>query len=496
MMEWVLLAFAGGMLTLANLRYTYRTRQMARILSFLSIVAAAIHGITEGFRAQMILIYFMILLISVVVWIKKPQQLVSTLKSWVVIPLVILSLLGYTLSAALPIVLPVFSFDKPTGSYTVGTTIRYVTDPSREETFTADPNDHRELLIQIWYPSSQPTHSTTGNYGVNSHAILKEVEKDYQIPAILLSNLEMVKTYSTKDAPISTRESAYPVLLFSHGLSLYGFQNTYQMEELASHGFIVVAIQHTYNALLTVLPDGRKLSDQPINLSKFQGFIDMNEILNKVWVKDAGSVLDYLQNINLSSSETMFKGKLDMLRVGMLGHSFGGAAAAQTLFLDSRVKAAINLDGTLFGTVALPSTSIPKPFMQISADVPESEKAPSFLTAEEMSESDLKKLGATREEYAKNQDFLTLFSNNSKHALNNHGYQVWIKGVEHYTFSDIPLYSPLIPLIFGDRTDTKLAHRIINDYTLAFFEKTLKQTNPSLLNDSKSPYPEAALEIK
>ncbi len=51
-------------------------------------------------------------------------------------------------------------------------------------------------------------------------------------------------------------DTALPVLLFSHGLGTYRSQSTFQVEELASHGYVIAAIQHPYDSTFTLLRDG------------------------------------------------------------------------------------------------------------------------------------------------------------------------------------------------------------------------------------------------
>ena len=79
------------------------------------------------------------------------------------------------------------------------------------------------------------------------------------------------------------------------------------------------------------------------------------------WTADIAFVLDRLQRLNASDASGKFTGRLDMTRVGVFGHSFGGAAAAQFCHRDSRCKAGIDVDGSLHGSVI--QAGIHKPFM-------------------------------------------------------------------------------------------------------------------------------------
>lgn len=383
--------------------------------------------------------------------------------------------------AALYYFLPTKLFEEPTGPYEVGTVTRYLEDPEGSETFTADPGDRRELFLQIWYPA-EDNDLPRAAYGAHMPQLIRQIAESMELPSLLLRHLTSVKTYSSYNAEPSEEEASYPVLLFSHGLGLYGFQNTFQMEELASHGYIVVSIQHPYQSLLTVFPDGREIAGLPFDLASFDQFHLMNKMVTEVLVKDAGSVLDYLERIRLSEGEGSFAGRADLLRVGMLGHSIGGAAAAQALLVEPRVTAALNLDGTLTGTAEIPDTGFSKPFMQLAAQDFQAVQPEAFSPDAELGAQ----LGVSQAEIDRHADFLSIFGRNQSHAFAGGGYYVWLKGASHYTFTDVPLYSPLVPFVLKDKIKTKLAHRIVNEYTLAFFNQALRNQPSPLLQPSES----------
>lgn len=121
--------------------------------------------------------------------------------------------------------------------------------------------------------------------------------------------------------------------------------------------------------------------------------------------------------------------------------------------------------------------------MQLSA---EKANIPLTETSDSIETNYWEEAGISPKEYNKYAGFLDVFENNQRNAFHNGGYHVWIKGASHYTFTDIVLYSPLVPYILKDKINTKLAHRTINEYTLAFFNKYLRQMDSSLLQPSSS----------
>jgi predicted dienelactone hydrolase len=138
-------------------------------------------------------------------------------------------------------------------------------------------------------------------------------------------------------------------------------------EDLASHGYVVVGLDAPYRTGVVVFPDGRVMKRTPENdpeLCLERTGEEQAHCVNKLlsaWTTDISFVLDRLERLNNSDSSGRFKGRLDMTRMGVFGHSFGGAQAAQFCSQDSRCKAGIDVDGSLHGSVI--QAGIHKPFM-------------------------------------------------------------------------------------------------------------------------------------
>lgn len=108
----------------------------------------------------------------------------------------------------------------------------------------------------------------------------------------------------------------------------------------------MAAISHPRSSSPLVFPDGRVVSDlvEPSPTSEAQ-----NRLMQDLWTADARSVLDQLARLDAGTAQGRFTGRLDLTRVGMFGHSFGGSTAAEACRTDARVKAGLNMDGTFFG---------------------------------------------------------------------------------------------------------------------------------------------------
>jgi predicted dienelactone hydrolase len=143
-------------------------------------------------------------------------------------------------------------------------------------------------------------------------------------------------------------------------------------EDLASHGYVVVGFDAPYRTSVVVFPDGRVMRRTPENdpelcVEKEQG--QQAPCVSKLltaWTADIAFVLDRLQRLNSSGASGKFTGRLDLTRVGVFGHSFGGATAAQFCRDDSRCKAGIDVDGQPFGSVI--QAGLHQPFMFLLSD--------------------------------------------------------------------------------------------------------------------------------
>ena len=157
-----------------------------------------------------------------------------------------------------------------------------------------------------------------------------------------------------------------------------------------------------------------------------------------------------------------------------MGHSFGGATAFNTTYLDDRIKAGINMDGSLYEVKN--RDDINKPFM--------------FIRSGSFKEwlVDFKKDNNPDNEITKQlSDELHIIKN----VINQGGSAVYVEGTQHFNFTDLQFYSELIKLtgITGD-INGKRGSSIVNQYVLDFFNKQLKGTGGNLIQGPNDMYPE------
>jgi len=143
-------------------------------------------------------------------------------------------------------------------------------------------------------------------------------------------------------------------------------------EDLASHGYVVVGFDAPYRTFTVVFPDGRVIRRTPENNPEVcleRTGQERDRCANRLltaWTADTAFVLNRLEQLNASDAPAKFTGRLDMTRIGVFGHSFGGAAAALFCHEDSRCKAGIDVDGAPHGSVM--QAGIDRPFMFLLSD--------------------------------------------------------------------------------------------------------------------------------
>lgn len=287
---------------------------------------------------------------------------------------------------------------KPTGEYSIGLRNYYFVDEDRPELLTDNLDDFREIGFQVWYPSSVDENAQPNPYG--SHDVNLAAAKFYGFPLFFNSYQSLLNTHSYLNTPVETAETTFPVIFYNHGYS--GFTSVHQMlcEDIASHGYVVVSVGHAYETSLFIKSDGslrlfdrenlvltsrnneaggdpsEGAKDRILNATTFDERKAAFEELCRVsplhqestqeWAKDNLSVLEYITELN--QEEYIFNGRLELNRVGVLGHSLGGAVAGQLVSESERFDAGIDMDGFQFGTLL--DHPLEKPFMYIGADRP------------------------------------------------------------------------------------------------------------------------------
>ena len=257
----------------------------------------------------------------------------------------------------------------PSGSFAVGRVIYAWADDEHSDPLAPIAGTKRELLVWIWYPAARRSDAITDDYMPAAVRAPADRPSGSMIFRLLTRDLSKVHGHSIRDADVSPEQRSYPVVVMRAGASAPVVSYSTLAEDLASHGYVVVGFDVPYRTGLVVFPDGRMIARRPENNPELFTGAELTRLANKLlaaWTADIAFVLDQLQRLNASGASGKFAGRLDMTRVGVFGHSFGGATAAQFCSQDSRCKAGIDVDGSLHGSVI--QTGIRQPFMFILSE--------------------------------------------------------------------------------------------------------------------------------
>lgn len=249
-------------------------------------------------------------------------------------------IVGLVLTVSLAIGLPIMAAPEVTGPYWVGTSTFHLDQMDRDEIHSEHEGDTRQLMLQVWYPAAESLNPVA-DYLPDGRRGARAMTKAAGMPRFGLDHLDLIRPNGRTDAPLAQSESAFPVLLFSHGRSGTRGQNTFQVEELVSHGYVVAAVDHPYGSGYTIYPDGRLID---YDHSIFGD--DSPEVAGVVideWVKDLQCVLDTLEEFNEDAGGP-FEGALAIERVGVFGHSAGGGTAFELCHRDERCGPVLGYD--------------------------------------------------------------------------------------------------------------------------------------------------------
>jgi dienelactone hydrolase len=282
-------------------------------------------------------------------------------------------------------------FPETRGPFRVGRTSFHLVDSSRKESFTDAPDDIRELMVTVHYPAQLGDGERASAYA--DAKLTAAVAEAYHAPAFLIS---LIHSHAVEKAPCANQPEGFPVVLFSPGFGTHPLFYTAMLEELASQGFVVVSLCHPYSTGVTVFPDGRVVrandagSRFEVMKKRHEGSFERVEkernAVGEVWLADVRFVLDSLNGLN--KHDDLLAGRMDLSRVGIFGHSFGGATAAAAVQTDRRFKAGINLDGSDLGETR--GESIRDRFVWLCSEPPDFAKLPppAFRTAREAEKLD------------------------------------------------------------------------------------------------------------
>ena len=490
---------ALGMLVLPDGLRTPRLRLPAA----LAMVCAFAQMAVEGPRWQMVPAYGLTLLIFVVSMARARSVGVAGAvagRGWRAFTAIGLGAAAFVMAAALPVIAPVFSFPATTGAYAIGTLTYHWIDAARSEAFATNPQARRELMVQIWYPAHARASGLRSAYMPDAGAMAEAFARIHHLPQFVFGHFRYVRTHATPSLPAASDPASFPVLLFLEGATGFRQMNTYQIENLVSHGYIVVAIDQPGAAASVVFPDGHQI--EGLDLAQFQATVrpsympDLPGLPGDITpippgltrqsgsfiaylARDVAFTLDQLADLNRADPNGILTSKLNLQHVGAFGISLGGIVVGEACLGEPRIRACLVMDAAMSTDVV--QAGLNRPSMWITRDAAtmrlERKRAGGWPEAE--IEAHQTSMRAAFE------------------GLSGAGYFVRVPGMFHSNFTDISIWTPISSLLgFAGPIDPQRAHAIVNAYTLAFFDRHLSGHKVELLEGPSTQYPEADFEAR
>ena len=308
----------------------------------------------------------------------------------------------------------------PTGSYAVGRRFMVWTDSARRD--PVDTARARELPVWIWYPAAPAP-------GAVPQPVLPTAWQTRRIETLaaklgpdVARAAASLPVHARADAPLAAGTSRFPILLFTPGLGWLPSDYSVLLEELASHGYVVVGLASPGFADVVRFDDGREVARR----------LGIGEKIGSdqaIVHADAAFVLGRVRAL-VGERSSFLHGRVDLARVGTFGHSLGGTTALMLAARDSAIRAAVNIDGDPMGDVV--AITPRQPLLLLSSESPTIAEAPPGGPAERMT---LVREGLERSEQRRTNDWLRI-SADAREA-----YRVRLLGTHHLNFEDAALAS-------------------------------------------------------
>jgi dienelactone hydrolase len=246
------------------------------------------------------------------------------------------------------------SLPSPSEPATIGSVSLHLIDGARWDPF-APTRMHRSLMVTVWYPALK---STAPAAAYLDGGVAHVVDGELDVPS---GTFESARSHARNAAAVAVRgDRGYPVVIYSPGFGSWRNASTALAEELVSHGFVVVTIDHPYDAAAVEFPNHTIVKARPpevpgTKVLTYDAWFAIVKPLLVVRIADVRFVIDELAALNAGRSPDVERhrlpaglaGALDLNRIGMFGHSLGGTTTAQVTRSETRIRAGLSLDGPM-----------------------------------------------------------------------------------------------------------------------------------------------------
>ncbi|GAB3431338.1 alpha/beta hydrolase family protein [Actinophytocola sediminis] len=338
----------------------------------------------------------------------------------------------------------------PTGRQEVGASSLYLKDISRPDPWVPSV-PYRELMVSLFYPAADTDGPTRQYMTPTESARYLATEEISDLPPDALSK---VATNAVVDARPVGRPHSRPLVLLSPGFTNSRATLSSLAEDLASHGYVVAVIDHTYENRAMTFPDGRLTECAACEVDHQPGF---GAKLVTGRAADASFVLDELTDPGTRSRAVKL---IDPSRVAMAGHSAGGASAVPSMVGDARIQAGIDIDGSTH--VEIPEPGLARPFLFLGS-------MDGYVPGEP----------SPYEDWERDWTQLT-------------GWKRWlmVTGTVHPSFTDLGVFAGQLGIDLGASIDSERALDITRTYVRAFLDQHLGRRPQPLMSAPSPAYPE------
>jgi len=371
------------------------------------------------------------------------------------------------------------------GPFQVGRTTIYIVN--KDQPALPGLKNPREWVVTIFYPADPESNATPGPYAEEP---LKTAYTNYSLTKESDGALDHIHSHSYWNAAVDRFAGKFPVLLFSPGGGEQPLFYTSLLEQISSFGYIVVAIPDPFDTPVIPLPDGRILTSDQITewcqqdetckkamAGDKAAMQEFENVMRDYRAKDMIFTLSQLEKIN--QENPILAGVMNLEKVGVFGHSYGGASATRLAQLDDRVGAVAVLDSDIFLVIQKDS----KPLTQSVL----------FMTTANI-DVDTQELEQINLRNALSNAYLSQSSSY---------YYLTIAGTTHQSIqSDAMFLAPYISiggqgviLNASNTTPARITY-VISTYIVAFFDQHIKGIEQPLLSEPSDAYPEITIDAK
>jgi hypothetical protein len=307
----------------------------------IGIMGLFLHFIVSTVRWQLAPWYAMVVLVGLLEMVAR-VRVVPPSKRWLI------AIYGLSLASLMAMLaFPLYPMPVASGPFAIGTRSQILVNEERIEQYGELAGQARTFKVQYWYPTDSTEGFEQTKWIADGIAVPQALTRDWSLPFFVLDHIVSYESSAYLNAPISAAKPRYPIVIISHGWSSKRTLHTDLAEELASQGYLVVGVEHTYGSLATKLGD----TDEDFQFlfrealpprAQTPNYLEFANLLVETYASDIIATMDTLEGLNQAPGA--FQGRLDFSSIQVIGHSTGGGAAVKAAMDDKRITSVLGMD--------------------------------------------------------------------------------------------------------------------------------------------------------